>query len=292
MPELMPSSGGGFTIHHASYPSISPATNPALSMASKTVLITGAGSGAGLAMLRSFAVAGAAHIGIIGRRLSVLESAASSISAGFPATKISVYAADIADEAAIDTAFAAFEKVAGKIDIGVHNAGYCPPIGLLTTLDVADVKTSIDTNILGSLYFIRAFLRAAAPEAVLVYVSSAIVHMAPMAGWSGYTTFKGAATSLFSFVGVENPGIRVHTIHPGVLLTEMSARNVPVEQQGLVDWDELALPGDFTVWISSPQAKFLDGRFVWANWDVEEMKGRAGEIEEKGLLRMGLVGWP
>jgi NAD(P)-dependent dehydrogenase (short-subunit alcohol dehydrogenase family) len=47
-------------------------------MVSKNVLITGGGSGAGLGMLRSFALAGAAHVGIIGRRLSVLEATATA----------------------------------------------------------------------------------------------------------------------------------------------------------------------------------------------------------------------
>jgi hypothetical protein len=54
----------------------------------------------------------------------------------------------------------------------------------------------------------------------------------------------------------------------------------------------VSLAGDFTVWISSHEAKFLDGTFVWSNWDVEEMKARAEEIGEGYLLRMGLHGWP
>jgi hypothetical protein len=53
----------------------------------------------------------------------------------------------------------------------------------------------------------------------------------------------------------------------------------------------VSLAGDFTVWISSPEAKFLNGTFVWSNWDVEEMKVRADDIEKEGLLRMGLLGW-
>jgi len=31
------------------------------------------------------------------------------------------------------------------------------------------------------------------------------------------------------------------------------------------------LPGDFSVWLASPEAKFLNGRFVWAQWDVDEL---------------------
>lgn len=53
------------------------------------------------------------------------------------------------------------------------------------------------------------------------------------------------------------------------------------------------LPGHFAVWLASPEAAFLAGRFVWANWDVEELKARAKEIEDSPyLLKIGLIGEP
>jgi hypothetical protein len=52
------------------------------------------------------------------------------------------------------------------------------------------------------------------------------------------------------------------------------------------------LPADFVVWAASPEAKFLKGKFVWSNWDVEEMKSRAEEIAGGNLLEIGLNGWP
>ena len=30
----------------------------------------------------------------------------------------------------------------------------------------------------------------------------------------------------------------------------------------------------FMMWLTQPEAQFLNGRFVWANWDVEELKAR------------------
>jgi hypothetical protein len=51
------------------------------------------------------------------------------------------------------------------------------------------------------------------------------------------------------------------------------------------------LAGHFTLWLASPEASFLNGRCVWANWDVDEMKARAAEIEEdKFLLKFHLGG--
>ena len=52
------------------------------------------------------------------------------------------------------------------------------------------------------------------------------------------------------------------------------------------------LPAHFNVWIASPEAEFLKGRFVWVNWDVNELKALAKEIESSWLLRTYLDGLP
>jgi hypothetical protein len=50
------------------------------------------------------------------------------------------------------------------------------------------------------------------------------------------------------------------------------------------------LPAHFLVWIASDEAAFLRNKFVWANWDVEELKARAEEIRTSSLLRVSLNG--
>jgi hypothetical protein len=55
---------------------------------------------------------------------------------------------------------------------------------------------------------------------------------------------------------------------------------------------QVSLPASFNVWLASPEARFLKGKFLWANWDVDELKARAAEIEAGTLLSVGLVGWP
>jgi hypothetical protein len=53
------------------------------------------------------------------------------------------------------------------------------------------------------------------------------------------------------------------------------------------------LPGNFAVWAASPEATFLHGRFVWANWDVEELKnGVVGKriSEDEHFLKVGIEG--
>ena len=48
----------------------------------------------------------------------------------------------------------------------------------------------------------------------------------------------------------------------------------------------------FLVWLTQPKNKFLQGRMVWANWDVEELSARSEEIANSTLLTVGYNGWP
>lgn len=52
------------------------------------------------------------------------------------------------------------------------------------------------------------------------------------------------------------------------------------------------LPADFTVWTLSDEARFLKGKLVWANWDVEELKAQKDVIEKSNLLTISIDGWP
>lgn len=46
------------------------------------------------------------------------------------------------------------------------------------------------------------------------------------------------------------------------------------------------------VWLTSPEAAFLKSKYVWANWDVNELMAQKEEIESGTKLNLGLVGWP
>jgi hypothetical protein len=54
----------------------------------------------------------------------------------------------------------------------------------------------------------------------------------------------------------------------------------------------VSLPSHFNVWLASPEAEFLKGKYVWVNWDVEELQARAEEIKNSLLLKVGLLGVP
>jgi hypothetical protein len=52
------------------------------------------------------------------------------------------------------------------------------------------------------------------------------------------------------------------------------------------------LPASFIVWATSPEADFLKGKFIWANWDIDELKAKKAELLASSQLTFGLLGWP
>jgi hypothetical protein len=58
----------------------------------------------------------------------------------------------------------------------------------------------------------------------------------------------------------------------------------------LIQEPSVELPASFAVWASTKSAAFLHGRFVWANWDMDELMTRKEEFEDHGFLRVGLQG--
>ena len=46
------------------------------------------------------------------------------------------------------------------------------------------------------------------------------------------------------------------------------------------------------LWVVSKEARFLRGKFVCANWDVEELKAKAKDVGSTRLLEGTINGWP
>jgi hypothetical protein len=47
--------------------------------------------------------------------------------------------------------------------------------------------------------------------------------------------------------------------------------------------------GGVIVWLASPEAEFLKGKFVWTNLDMDELNARATEIESSKILELSLL---
>lgn len=109
-------------------------------------------------------------------------------------------------------------------------------------------------------------------------------------GLSAYMASKLAQTKIIEFLAAENPNIFAVTLHPGMVETDIFTKSGAKAEA--LPMDKVQLPAHFTVWLASPEAAFLNGRTVWANWDVEELKKGTGAIQSGQLLTSGINGWP
>lgn len=121
------------TYHQTSYDAISP-TRHELSVANKTVVVTGGGRGLGPEIARAYAAAGASHIVLLGRTQTTLFTTAGLIEKEFATVLVSTHTVDIADEVAIGKTAA----MVGKWDVLILNAGVIAEAHSVGESDPAD----------------------------------------------------------------------------------------------------------------------------------------------------------
>jgi len=195
-------------LHSASYSSINP-TQQSVSLAGKTVIITGGGAGIGLAISKSIAQAGAKTLIILGRRTSVLDAAGTEIdSQSGNTTKVIAISADITKKTEVDGAFAKISELLPgvKPDILVTNSGAFTGLRLLGTETVEEWQNAFNVNVLG-LYLVTVdFIAAAKEDATIINISSGIAHLDPFPGFSSYGTTKMAGAKLMQYFQGSIPG--------------------------------------------------------------------------------------
>jgi NAD(P)-dependent dehydrogenase (short-subunit alcohol dehydrogenase family) len=235
-----PTPEGISTYHTTAYPSID-VSRPELSTAGKVVLITGGGTGLGLAFAQHFAAAGSTSIAITGRREQVLLDAQKLIQEKYPKTKVLPLPSDVTDHSSIATAFQETTSTFGaKIDILVNNAAFLADWNTIgsDTEDPNQWWNTFSINVRGSHNVLTAFLPVAAPDATVINISSGIIG-GVVPGASAYTSSKLAAARVFEFFQAENPGFRVVNLAPGVIMTDMHQKSVQhFDEKG---WEQFPL---------------------------------------------------
>ncbi|MEL6208446.1 MAG: SDR family NAD(P)-dependent oxidoreductase, partial [Pseudomonadota bacterium] len=157
-------------------------------------------------------------------------------------------ACDVADPAACAALIAAAEATA-PLDVLVNNAGMIEPIMPFLEVEPDAWSRTIDVNLKGAFYPLRAALPAMVERGrgTIVNISSGAAH-SPLEGWSAYCTSKAGAAMLTRTVHREigGRGVRVMGLSPGTVATEMQrvikASGInPVSQ---LDWSD-HIPADW-----------------------------------------------
>jgi NAD(P)-dependent dehydrogenase (short-subunit alcohol dehydrogenase family) len=109
------------------YPTVDPAPNYAAQvLASKVALVTGASRGIGQAIALSLARAGAS-LALVSRDAAMLEQTKAAVLSVAPHADVLVFAVDVRDTAATESAVQAAAEHFGRLDVLVANAGAGTP---------------------------------------------------------------------------------------------------------------------------------------------------------------------
>ena len=187
----------------------------------KVAIVTGAGSGIGRGIARSFEAEGAQLI-LLDRDGAALEETGSQLDR--PAD---LRVVDVTDAASVDAAFAEVLARHGRLDVLSHSAGLDQPVMEATAIDDALWKRIIDTNVNGTFYTNRAALRAMIPAAGSIVNTVSDLGFVVVPGLAAYCTSKGAVLQLTRVLAVEAaPHVRVNAICPTMVDTPMGRRSL------------------------------------------------------------------
>ena len=201
----------------------------------KTALVTGGGSGIGLACAARLAADGAV-VTICGRTESKLDAAVEQI--GGSSRRI-VADVTIEDQVAAAVAFAA--EPTGGLDILFANAGGSMHMGAFADADADAVRATVDLNLVGTILCIKHAVPAmrAAGGGSIIGMSSGAGHFPHRWLWA-YGAAKAGIDQVCRSAAEElgADGIRVNSVQPGIVDDELMS---PITAGGALLDDYLSM---------------------------------------------------
>jgi NAD(P)-dependent dehydrogenase (short-subunit alcohol dehydrogenase family) len=242
-----------------------------LSFENKVALVTGAGSGMGLAAARAFAAEGAAVVLADVNEAAARAAAEQLVAAGHKAIGIRC---DVTDDAEVKAMVERTASTYGRLDAAFNNAGIQSPVAEVADASMAEFDRVNAVNL-------RAVFSCMKYELIQMREqgSGAIVNNSSLGGLVGiagraiYHAGKHGVLGLTKSAALEyaSRGIRINVICPGIIDTPMVAgmlstqaeemkelmKDVPIGRLGRAE--EIA---DVVVWLCSPRASYVIGHAV------------------------------
>ncbi|KZP00362.1 NAD-P-binding protein [Calocera viscosa TUFC12733] len=259
------------THHHDVYPGIEP-VKFAGSLKDKVVFITGASRGIGQATAIAFAKSGAS-VFLAARKQETLDAVKADILEAVPIAQVGTYATDVVDHESVKAAVAACIKQFGKLDVVISNAGTMEDFTQTMAQRDPDVWWRIwEVNIKGSFNVAHYTLpELAKTKGYFIFVSSVGGQRRDI-GVSSYATGKHAINRLAEFATIETPGVKVFSVHPGAVKTELALAGGSFLTEMLID--HVQLPAWTMVRLVQGTDDYLSGRYLSVNWDLDEVNDK------------------
>ncbi|OKP08292.1 hypothetical protein PENSUB_5659 [Penicillium subrubescens] len=186
-------------------------------MAAKTIIVTGASRGIGLAIAKYLLTAPQAHnVVVVARSVEPLEKLKEQYS-----KQVEVVNGDLADFSLAQKAVDAAIKSFGQLDGVVLNHGILGQVGKIAAADVDQWKKDFDVNFFSLVAFAKAALPALRQSKGKIIFTSSGAAVSGYPGWGLYGATKAAMNHFAMSLGNEEPDITSVAIRPGMVDTEM-----------------------------------------------------------------------
>jgi NAD(P)-dependent dehydrogenase (short-subunit alcohol dehydrogenase family) len=201
----------------------------------RTAVVTGGSRGLGLALVRALSAAGWRVV------TDARDGSALAAAVGELAPAVIAVPGDIIDP---DHRAELVAAAGDRIDLLVNNAGGLGPSPLPALADypLDDLADLFAINVVAQLGLIQAVLPKLAPDGVIVDVTSD-ASVEAYEGWGGYGATKAALDHLGRVLAAERPELRVLTVDPGDMRTQMHQDAFPCEDISDRPLPEASVPG-------------------------------------------------
>lgn len=251
---------------------------------SGVAIVTGAGSGIGLAVAHRL-IAEGYRLAVCDLDAALAETFAAAIAEGRAVCVVG----DVSDAGVRDRLIASVRDHFGRLDVLVNNAATGGSAATVRDMDLDSLRRTLDINVVSVVALTQAAIPmlAESPCGSVVNLSS-VFASDPVVGGGEYCASKGAIDVLTKVLALElGPlGITCNSVAPGYILTRMHTEEVEFQAQarGITTEQRFAelraeVPvgrhghpedvADAIVWLAGPGSRYVSGHRLAVNGGID-----------------------